>query len=127
MSAFDRIIGYEDIKTELKRFADYFKNPGKYEKLGVSFPSGILLHGDPGLGKSLMAKCFIEESGVKCFTLRKEKPDGDFVNQIKAVYESVKNEAVAIVFLDDMDKYANEDDLHLDAEEYVAIQSCIDD
>ena len=127
MSAFDKIIGYEDIKAELKRFADYLKNPEKYKKLGVSFPSGILLHGDPGLGKSLMAKCFIEESGVKCFTLRKEKPNGDFVNQIKETYESAKKEAVSIVFLDDLDKFANEDVDHTDAEEYVSVQSCIDD
>lgn len=68
MSSFDKIIGYEDIKVELIRICDAVKNPEKYDRLGVHMPSGIMLHGDPGLGKTLMAKCFIEESGCKAFT-----------------------------------------------------------
>lgn len=129
MSEFDKIIGYEDIKIELKRFASVLREPERYLKLGVTIPSGILLRGEPGLGKTLMAKCFIAESGCKVFTLRKEKPNGDFVNQIKETFEAAKKEpeGISIVFLDDMDKFANEDDRHRDAEEYVAVQSCIDD
>ena len=102
---------------------------GRYSKLGVTTPSGILLSGEPGLGKTLMAKCFITEAGCKAYTLRKDKPDGDFVNQIKETFEKAKNDTdgIAIVFLDDMDKFANEDNMHCDAEEYVAVQSCIDD
>ena len=127
MSEFDKIIGYEEVKMELKRFSDVLKHPEKYKKLGVTIPSGILLCGDPGLGKTLMARCFIAETGCRVFTLRKEKPNGDFVNQIKATFEEAKSEAMSIVFLDDMDKFANEDNIHKDAEEYVAVQSCIDD
>ena len=128
MSEFDKIIGYEDIKAELARFASVLKEPERYSKLGVTTPSGILLYGEPGLGKTLMAKCFIAETGCKVYTLRKEKPDGDFVNQIKDTFEAAKKESegVTIVFLDDMDKFANEDHFHRDAEEYVAVQSCID-
>lgn len=129
MSAFDRIIGYDDIKLELARFASVLREPERYSKLGVTTPSGILLSGEPGLGKTLMAKCFITEAGCKAYTLRKDKPDGDFVNQIKETFEKAKNDTdgIAIVFLDDMDKFANEDNMHCDAEEYVAVQSCIDD
>ncbi len=127
MSEFDKIIGYEAIKMELRRFCDVLRNPGRYEKLGVNMPSGILLSGEPGLGKTLMAKCFITESGCRVFTLRKEKPNGDFVNEIQNTFEKARAEAPSIVFLDDMDKYANEDNLHRDAEEYVAVQSCIDE
>lgn len=130
MSEFDKIIGYEDIKAELARFVNVLKEPDKYSKLGVTTPSGILLSGAPGVGKTLMAKCFIAESRCKVYTLRKEKPDGDFVNQIKETFESAKAkteaDGISIVFLDDMDKFANEDDMHRDAQEYVAIQSCID-
>lgn len=127
MSAFDKVIGYEDIKTELKRFCDVLKNPEKYEKVGVKAPAGILLYGDPGLGKTLMAQCFIKESGRKTFTIRKDKPDGDFVNLIRETFDKAKAEAPCIVFLDDMDKYANEDELHKDAEEYIAVQTQIDE
>ena len=126
MGAFDKVIGYEDIKAELLRFADVLKNYEKYRRLGVSFPGGILLAGEPGLGKTLLAKCFIEESGCRVLTLRKEKPDGSFVNQIKAIFEEAKKETGTIVFLDDMDKFANGDELYPDAEEYVAVQSGID-
>lgn len=104
MSEFDRIIGYENIKAELKRFADVLKEPEKYTKLGVTTPSGILLYGAPGLGKTLMANCFVKETGCRVFSLRKEKPNGDFVNQIKETFEAAKSEAegIKIVFLDDM-------------------------
>lgn len=127
MSAFDRIIGYAAVKAEMERFCDVLKNPDKYKKLGVTMPRGILLEGEPGIGKTLMAKCFIEESGCKSYLLRKNRPDGDFVNEIRSTFEKARSESRAIVFLDDMDKYANEDPEHADAEEYVAIQACIDD
>ena len=124
---FSRVIGYEPIKLELKRIIDIMNNPEKYKNLGVSTPRGILLNGKPGFGKTLMANCFIKASGRKAFICRKDKPDGDFVNEIKSVYEKAKENAPSIVFLDDMDKFANEDEIHQNAEEYVTIQSCIDE
>ena len=127
MSEFDKVIGYEEIKNELMLYCDVLKYPQKYKELGVKTPSGILLVGSPGLGKTLMAKCFIAESGCKTFTLRKEKPNGDFVKEIKEVYEKAKTENGAIVFLDDLDKFANGDYDHPNAEEYVTVQSCIDE
>ena len=126
MSQFDKVIGYEDIKAELIRICDVVKNPEKYARLGVHMPRGIMLWGEPGLGKSLMAQCFIEESGCKSFIIRKDKPDGDLVNVIRDVFEKAKAAGRAIVFLDDLDKFANEDNQHPDAEEYVAVQACID-
>ena len=98
MSAFDKVIGYESIKMELIRYADVLKNSEKYSKLGVAPMSGILLSGRPGLGKTLLAKSFIEESGLKAFTLRKEKPNGSFVNEIKKTYVKAKENAPSIVF-----------------------------
>ncbi len=127
MSEFDKILGYENTKLELERLSDILKNPSKYKRLGVSIPSGLMLVGDPGLGKTLMAKCFIAESACKSFILRKDKPNGSFVEEIKKTFESAKADTPSIVFLDDMDKFANEDDCHRNAEEYVTIQSCIDE
>ena len=127
MRELDRVIGYESIKQELYRIIDIVRNPEKYKKLGVSVPKGILLSGDPGIGKTLMAKCFIKETGLKVFIIRKDKPDGDFVDYIRETFEKAAKEAPSIVFLDDLDKFANEDRMHLDAEEYVAVQTCIDE
>ena len=126
MSAFDRMIGYENIKAELMRVSDVLKNHEKYSKLGVKTPRGVLLYGEPGLGKTMMAECVIEESGRKSFVLRKDQSDGEFIKTIKEIFDKAKAEAPSIILFDDMDKYANEDYQHKDAEEYVAIQSGID-
>ena len=127
MSEFDKIIGYADIKDELIRFCDVLKNFKEYKRMGVEIPSGILLYGEPGIGKTILAKSFIKESKIKSFTIRKDKHGGEFVNHIRNTFDKAKKEECAIVFLDDMDKFANEDEYHKDAEEYVVVQSCIDD
>lgn len=127
MSAFDRIIGYETIKTELIQICDMIHNGEEYEKLGAKLPQGLLLYGDPGLGKTLMAKSFVEESGLKSYVVRRNKGSDDFIGNITAVFDDAKEHAPSIVFLDDMDKFANEDSNHPDAEEYVAVQAGIDD
>lgn len=127
MSKFDKIIGYSAVKKELKQIADTLKNREVYAKLGVSTPRGLLLYGEPGVGKSLMASAVIEESGRKAFVCRKDQPNGDFVNVIKATFEKAIENAPSIVLLDDMDKFANGDERHPDAEEYVTVQSCIDE
>ena len=68
--AFNRIIGYHDIKGELDQLGDILRCPEKYQQLGVKVPSGLMLYGRPGLGKSLMAECLIQASGRKCFICR---------------------------------------------------------
>ncbi len=127
MRELDRVIGYEGIKNELYRIIDIIKNPAKYKKLGVSVPKGILLSGDPGIGKTLMAKSFIKETGLEKFVIRKDRPDGEFIDYIRETFEKAAEKAPCIILLDDLDKFANEDNYHRDAEEYVTVQSCIDD
>lgn len=127
MSEFDKIIGYKDVKTELIRLCDVIKNSEKYKALGVAPIGGLLLDGEPGVGKTLMANCFIKASGRKSFVCRKNKPDGEFVNEIKNLFAEAAENEPSIILLDDMDKYANEDDRHRNAEEYVTVQSCIDE
>ena len=127
MNHFDAIIGYDAIKQELIQISDVLKSGEPYEKLGVTPPRGLLLHGEPGVGKTLMASAVIAESGRKTFTCRKDKPNGDFVKAIKKTFADAAAAAPSIVFLDDMEKFANGDERHRDAEEYVTVQSCIDE
>lgn len=127
MRELDRVIGYEGIKQELYRIIDIIRDPAKYKRLGVSAPKGILLSGVPGIGKTLMAKSFIKETGLKVFVIRKDRPDGDFVDLIRETFKEAEKAAPSIVLLDDLDKFANEDNFHRDAEEYVTVQACIDD
>lgn len=127
MSAFDKIKGYSSVKKELQQISDTLMNSEVYKKLGVSAPRGLLLHGEPGVGKSLMATAIIETSGRKAFTCRKDRPNGAFVKEIKETFEKAAQNAPSIVYLDDMDKFTNGDERHPDAEEYVTVQSCIDE
>lgn len=126
LHSFDKVIGYDDEKKKLMPICDMMRNPDKYKRLGVVMPSGALLQGEPGYGKTLLANCFIEACGVPCFTCRKDKADGEFIDHMRKCFDDAMESAPAIVFLDDMDKFANEDKDHKNAEEYVAIQACID-
>lgn len=127
MSAFDKVIGYETIKNELLQICDMIHNREIYEELGAKLPQGILLYGDPGLGKTLMAKSFIEESGLKAYIVRRNKGNDDFIGDITDTFRKAKENTPCVIFLDDMDKFANEDSDHRDAEEYVVVQSGIDE
>ncbi|WP_028236448.1 AAA family ATPase [Pseudobutyrivibrio sp. MD2005] len=127
MRELNKVIGYDSIKRELDRFLDAMHNPEKYQQLGVKVPRGILFDGVPGIGKTLLAMSFIKESGRTFYVIRKDKPDGSFVDYIREIFQKASENTPSIVFLDDMDKFANEDEYHRDAEEYVTIQACIDD
>lgn len=124
--SFAEIVGYEDVKKEMYEYCDVLRNPDKYKKMGVYQPHGLLIHGEPGIGKSLMAACVIKASGRKSYEIRKDKPDGDLVKYIQETFATAKENVPSIILIDDMDKFANEDYDHRNAEEYVAIQACID-
>ena len=126
MSAFDKIIGYQAIKNDLMQIVDTLKNTEAYQRLGVKPSRGLLLYGEPGVGKTLMADAVIAESGRQAFLCRKDSPNGDFVKKLKKTFTDAKAAAPSIVLLDDMDKFTNGDERHRDAEEYVTVQACID-
>lgn len=127
MNTFDKVIGYKSIKRELLQICDMIRNRTIYEEMGGHLPHGLLLYGDPGLGKTLLAKCFIEESGLNAITVRRDQGRDNFIDSITQAFAKAKAEAPAILFLDDMDKFANEDFSRCDAPEYVAVQAGIDD
>ena len=127
MNAFDKVIGYKATKRELLQLCDMLRNREIYEEMGARLPHGLLLYGDPGLGKTLLARCFVEESGLHTITVRRDKGGDAFIDGITQAFASAKAKAPSIVLLDDMDKFANEDDTHCDAPEYAAVQAGIDD
>lgn len=127
LKEFDEIIGYDSIKYELERILDVMKNHDKYAKLGVKTTNGVLLHGKPGVGKTTFVNAFIKASGRPYFVCRKDKSDGSFVDKIREIFAEAKEKAPSIVFLDDMDKFSNEDEKHANTDEFITIQSCIDD
>lgn len=126
MNPFDKIIGYQRVREELEQIADIMQNREAYRKLGVRQPSGLLLIGVPGVGKTLMANSLILAANVPTFICRKDKSDGAFVDHIRDIFKRAAEKAPSIIFLDDLDKFANSDYDHSDADEFVTVQSCID-
>ncbi len=127
MGHFDNIIGYEHIKIELERLIDCINNKEKYEELGVKIPKNLLLYGEPGLGKTLFAKAFINALNRNKYVIRKNKPDGEFVNDLNRIITDAMNNAPSVVLLDDIDKFSNNDDDHRNSDEFVVVQTFIDD
>lgn len=127
LEEFNEVIGYQAEKEQLQEILDTLKNAEYYKQLGVSSPQGLLLHGDPGVGKTLMAQCFIEASGRPSVTCRKTSPNGEFVKEIKSAFDRALEAAPSILLLDDMDKFANDDRAHRNSEEFVTVQACIDE
>ena len=90
MNAFDKVIGYEPVKRELSGICDMLRNPEPYEALGAKVPKGVLLYGEPGLGKKMMAECLIEESGLDAVTVRRGRSGGDFIEEIASALRQAK-------------------------------------
>ncbi len=126
MSAFDRVIGYRSEKNRLIQVVDMLKNRDLYKKMGAKLPKGILIYGDPGMGKTMLANAFIEESGVKSFSIRKNKGKENMIKEIEKTFINASKEEVSIVFIDDIDKFSDKKCEDVDDEAFVAIQSGID-
>lgn len=125
MEAFENVIGYEKEKQELMQLCDMAKYPEKYAALGVRLPRGVLLHGVPGVGKTLMATELVRAMGRKVYTVRKDRGEEKFVEYISGIFAEAAQNAPSVVFLDDMDKFTERDNGG-NPEEYVAVQSGID-
>ena len=66
---FDDVAGIDEAKAELTEIVDFLKNPDKYLKLGGRIPRGVLLSGQPGTGKTLLARAVAGEAGVPFFQM----------------------------------------------------------
>ena len=124
---FERIIGYEDVKRELRIISDMLNHPEVYESMGASVEKGVLLYGKPGTGKTTMADCLIRSIDRKCYTCRKKSSDGAFVEKIVKTFEEAKENAPSVVLLDDIDKFSEKSEECEAPEEFVAVQTCMDE
>lgn len=120
MSVFNLVCGYEDIKAELMRIHNVLRNAEKFEKMGVKKPRGVLLYGDSGLGKTLMAECFRGEWIFPVFEISREEPGCEVITEIRKAFAKAKDAGEeAIVLLDNLDDDA-------DASVYAALRACMD-
>lgn len=123
---FQNIIGYKSNMKVLERLIDVLNHQEKYLKIGSTIPHGLLLYGPPGLGKTTISEEILKNVNRKSYIIRKIKSDGNFIDYMNQIFEDAKNNQPSIILLDDIDKFS-EDDSHRNQEEYVAVQSFIDD
>ena len=124
---FSNIIGYDDIKNKLKNIVDLLNNTDKYKKIGCTLPHGLLIYGPPGTGKTSIAKSILDHTNRKTYIVRKDESDGTFTKYIKEIFNKAKEEQPSIILLDDLDKFSVVDNNKSNNEEYVIVQSLIDD
>ena len=104
---FDDVIGASGAKDELKFFVDYLKNPKKFAALGLRPPKGVLLHGPPGTGKTMLAKAMAGESDVAFIPAVASsfvtKWQGSGPESVRNLFKKARRYAPSIVFIDEID------------------------
>lgn len=104
---FADVAGEEAAVQEVEEIRDFLKNPAKYRKLGARIPRGVLLYGQPGTGKTLLARAIAGEAGVPFYSMA----GSDFVemfvglgaSRVRDLFEEAKKTAPAIIFIDEID------------------------
>ncbi|MEW5306932.1 MAG: hypothetical protein WDW36_009362 [Sanguina aurantia] len=105
--AWDDINGIDAVKDEINEVIQFLKNPALLQRQGVARIGGVLLAGAPGTGKTLLAKSIAAESGVSMFTCSGtdfyDVYSGVGARRIRETFEKVRNNAPAILFVDEFD------------------------
>ena len=104
---FKDVAGAEEAKEEVAELVDFLKDPSKFQKLGGKIPSGVLMVGSPGTGKTLLARAIAGEAKVPFFTIS----GSDFVemfvgvgaSRVRDMFETAKKHAPCIIFIDEID------------------------
>lgn len=104
---FDDVAGIDEAKEELEEIVDFLKDPGKFTALGGRIPTGVLLAGAPGTGKTLLAKAIAGEAEVPFFSIS----GSDFVemfvgvgaSRVRDMFAQGKKSAPCIIFIDEID------------------------
>lgn len=104
---FSDVAGLEEAKEEMRDFIDFLKNPDKYTKLGAKLTRGVLLVGDPGNGKTLLARAVAGEAGCSFFSASGsefiEKYVGVGAARIRDLFAQARRHTPSIVFIDEID------------------------
>ncbi len=107
---FSDVAGVDEAKEELVEVVDFLKSPKKYTDIGGKIPKGVLLVGDPGTGKTLLARAVAGEAGVPFFSIS----GSDFVemfvgvgaSRVRDLFKQAREKAPCIVFIDEIDALA---------------------
>ena len=104
---FDDVAGCDEAKNELVEVVDFLKNPDKYVDAGANIPKGILLEGEPGTGKTLLARAVAGEAGVNFISASGSEFIEMFVgvgaSRVRNLFNKAKENSPCVVFIDEID------------------------
>lgn len=104
---FDKVAGNEEAKESVKDVVDFLKIPEKYAKYGARMPKGVIFYGDPGTGKTLLAKAVAGEANVPFYAVS----GSDFIqmyvgvgaSRIRNLFKKAREKGKAVIFIDEID------------------------
>ena len=106
-STFADVAGIDEAEDELTEIVDFLKRPEKYRQLGATIPKGVLLSGQPGTGKTLLARAVAGEANVPFFSMSAsefvEMIVGVGASRVRDLFAQAKAVAPAIIFIDEID------------------------
>ncbi|MBQ8294082.1 MAG: ATP-dependent zinc metalloprotease FtsH [Alphaproteobacteria bacterium] len=115
-TTFADVAGIDSEKQELSEIVDFLKNKDKYKNLGARVPRGVLLSGQPGTGKTLLARAIAGEANVPFFAASGSDFSGIIVGlgvaKIKEIFEMAKRNAPCILFIDEIDAIGQKRSTH---------------
>ncbi len=104
---FEDIAGNDNAKQDLQEVVDFLKHPKKYKELGAKIPKGVLLVGNPGTGKTMLARAVAGEAGVPFFSISGSEFVEMFVgvgaSRVRDLFSKAKKNAPCIIFIDEID------------------------
>lgn len=104
---FADIAGNDSAKQDLEEVVDFLKHPKKYQQLGAKIPKGVLLVGNPGTGKTMLARAVAGEANVPFFSISGSEFVEMFVgvgaSRVRDLFAKAKKNAPAIIFIDEID------------------------
>lgn len=104
---FEDVAGVEEAKDEVVEIVDFLKNPKKYEKMGAKIPRGVLMTGEPGTGKTLLARAMAGEANVPFFSVSgsefEEMLVGVGASRVRDLFKMAKRNSPSIIFIDEID------------------------
>lgn len=113
---FTDVAGLKEAKDEVQDIISFLQNPEAFGRLGAKAPKGVLLYGEPGTGKTLLARAMAGEAHVNFIAVSGSEFDEEYVGvgaaRVRQLFDTAREKAPCIIFIDEMDALAHKRHAH---------------